>query len=345
MTRDSSSATASQGNFGQSFGGATVRCSPVGSPSSRSEASKSSKKSSRSLPREAIKVLRDWVSTHHKDPYPTEEEAEDLIKETKLTRIQIRCWLANARRRGQVKPPKAQPLSQHTSPEPLDKDISAEGYPHSDASLVHSDANCSRTSYPGSSCSRNSPSVLDLVGQRGRRRRRQNGSKAVHNSARLFQCTFCIKTFKFKHDWQRHEKSLHLVFEQWVCGYGVSLSTTGECAFCGFHNPDHKHYETHKFTICQEQSLEKRTFYRKDHLQQHLRLLHGCQFLASTMGSWKIATPRIHSRCGFCGLKMDTWEARTDHLANHFKSGKSMADWQGSWGFDEQVQKLVENGI
>jgi hypothetical protein len=36
---------------------------------------------------------------------------------------------------------------------------------------------------------------------------------------------------------------------------------------------------------------------------------------------------------------------RTDHLADHFKSGVTMASWQGDWGFDESVVPLVETAI
>jgi hypothetical protein len=42
---------------------------------------------------------------------------------------------------------------------------------------------------------------------------------------------------------------------------------------------------------------------------------------------------------------MNIWPARIDHLAEHFKSGKSMADWNGSVGFEPEVQELVENSI
>src|SRR5438045_659509 len=83
-----------------------------------------------------------------------------------------------------------------------------------------------------------------------------------------------------KHDWQRHEKSLHLSLERWVCAYGLknSVSAQQKCVFCGSPNPDDTHYEIHNYTVCQERSLEERTFYRKDHLRQHLRLVHDCQF-------------------------------------------------------------------
>uniref|UniRef100_A0A8H7ND60 HTH CENPB-type domain-containing protein n=1 Tax=Bionectria ochroleuca TaxID=29856 RepID=A0A8H7ND60_BIOOC len=63
------------------------------------------------------------------------------------------------------------------------------------------------------------------------------------------------------------------------------------------------------------------------------------------MKSWKVAAPEIRSRCGFCGIVMDTWTIRVDHLAEHFKTGYSMADWKGDWGFDSSVLDMVENSV
>jgi hypothetical protein len=42
---------------------------------------------------------------------------------------------------------------------------------------------------------------------------------------------------------------------------------------------------------------------------------------------------------------MDTWSERTDHLAEHFKTGLTMGDWQGDWGFEDSVLKLVESAV
>jgi len=42
---------------------------------------------------------------------------------------------------------------------------------------------------------------------------------------------------------------------------------------------------------------------------------------------------------------MDSWSIRVDHLADHFKGGKSMADWKGDWGFEAPILDLVENGM
>ncbi len=117
------------------------------------------------------------------------------------------------------------------------------------------------------------------------------------------------------------------------------------CVFCGHANPDEAHVESHNYSACQERTLVDRTFYRKDHLRQHLKLVHDVKFVGWSMDPWKVATPEIRSRCGFCGIVMDTWTIRVDHLAEHFKTGNTMADWKGDWGFDAPVLEMVENSI
>jgi hypothetical protein len=165
-----------------------------------------------------------------------------------------------------------------------------------------------------------------------------------------YQCTFCTEVFKTKYDWQRHEKSLHLPLESWVCaleGPQTSKKELGErcCVFCGEPPQDDAHIETHHYTACQERNVQERTFHRKDHLVQHLRLVHGVEFLEWSMARWMLHMPNVQSRCGFCGITMSTWLERTDHLAEHFKSGTTMASWQGDWGFDDTIMALVETAI
>lgn len=203
--------------------------------------------------------------------------------------------------------------------------------------------------------SRGSFGSFGSFGSRGRRRRRKVAPKAVKvtpaaGPPRTFQCTFCTETFKTKHDWQRHEKSLHLSLERWVCcpdGPTQFCADYGHnrCVFCGLPNPPAEHAEEHNYSSCTDRSLEERTFYRKDHLRQHLNLVHDVKFQNFSMETWKVATPEIRSRCGFCGIIMDSWSFRVDHLAEHFKGGKSMADWKGDWGFETPVLDLVENGM
>ena len=185
-----------------------------------------------------------------------------------------------------------------------------------------------------------------------RRRRRKpsaptsNVTRSKSRGLRIFQCTFCPESFLTKYDWQRHEKSLHLTLDSWQCSpddgimviYGKRF-----CSFCNAPDPDSEHLELqHNFMSCREKMVQDRTFYRKDHLNQHLRLMHDATF-QPWMESWKRATTNVTSRCGFCSSTFTTWKDRVDHLAAHFKNGANVKDWKGDWGFEPHIQCLVEN--
>lgn len=189
--------------------------------------------------------------------------------------------------------------------------------------------------------------------RKDRRRRRRNVPQYVSQkknkeksaASRPFHCTFCVDTFATKYDWARHEKSMHIALEKWTCapeGGVIQALDQRICAFCQAVNPDEAHMEGHNYSACQEKVKEERTFYRKDHLNQHLKLMHGTKFLPS-MSSWKMAVDDIRSKCGFCPTVTKTWQQRVDHLAAHFKNGSTMDSWQGDWGFEPHVEALLEN--
>ncbi|KAH7160300.1 hypothetical protein B0J13DRAFT_602838 [Dactylonectria estremocensis] len=372
--------------------------------------------------RESVRILKNWLSTHNRHPYPSDEEKEMLQRQTGLNKTQITNWLANARRRGKVQAQAPRSTSPHFNTWSGPVDIPQRrgtpaleamnplqrwehSPPENEPASVTAIARAVTASSSGLSSGLNSPFSLhytddgsnkSLCNQssasslgtshssngsfgsayshgsrnswgsfgsapfntRGRRRRRRRTSAKQANETstslkvplKTFQCTFCTETFRTKHDWQRHEKSLHLSLERWVCSPHGPRAVNPEngqlsCVFCGLANPDDAHIESHNHSACQERSGEERTFYRKDHLNQHLRLVHNIKFSDWSMNSWKIATPEIRSRCGFCGIVMDTWTIRVDHLAEHFKTGYSMADWKGDWGFEVPVLDMVENSI
>ncbi|THY14613.1 hypothetical protein D6D02_04246 [Aureobasidium pullulans] len=169
------------------------------------------------------------------------------------------------------------------------------------------------------------------------------------NDDRPFQCTFCCDTFKNKFDWCRHEKSLHLNPEQWVCtpeGETVTCPTTGNmlCAYCLIPQPSTEHLEVHNPSACAHKNLESRSFKRKDHLIQHLRLVHKIENIP-TIGEWKPPELCIKSRCGFCNAEMESWKARADHLSKHFREGKKMVEWRGTHGFEPHVAQQVTNSM
>ncbi|OJJ87928.1 DNA-binding domain-containing protein [Aspergillus glaucus CBS 516.65] len=189
-----------------------------------------------------------------------------------------------------------------------------------------------------------------------RRRRRQQKDSSMHHlrpeqpPQRPYQCTFCTDAFKSKHDWVRHEKTLHLSLERWPCApfgptYEDEATSTPRCAFCGTENPPESHIREHRFWECQDKPLTLRTFYRKDHLTQHLRLVHGVEDIAARMTTWKSEVTHVNSRCGFCGDTFTQWPERNNHLAAHYRKGASMKDWKGCRGLDPAVALAVDNAM
>ncbi|KAF2458752.1 hypothetical protein BDY21DRAFT_341231 [Lineolata rhizophorae] len=199
--------------------------------------------------------------------------------------------------------------------------------------------------------SRNSSNSFgSKVAKKDRRRRRRQPPKTpamreAEETSRPFQCTFCTDTFKSKYDWTRHEKTLHISLEKWICaplGPVITCNSSGQkqCVYCDAQDPDEEHLETHNHSACEEKGRDERTFYRKDHLRQHLRLMHGCK-LKPSMETWKSEVMYIKSRCGFCGQYFTSWGERADHLSKHFRAGAKMNDWKGCRGFDEGIASKV----
>jgi uncharacterized C2H2 Zn-finger protein len=130
--------------------------------------------------------------------------------------------------------------------------------------------------------SRHSLGSMNSLKAKERRRRRRLPTRTskvdLEEGPRLFQCTFCTDRFKSKYDWSRHEKSLHLSLEKWICaplGEVIVDRATGKrkCVYCDALEPSGEHLATHNHVTCEEKGIESRTFYRKDHLRQHLRLM------------------------------------------------------------------------
>uniref|UniRef100_A0AC34FEG8 Homeobox domain-containing protein n=1 Tax=Panagrolaimus sp. ES5 TaxID=591445 RepID=A0AC34FEG8_9BILA len=53
--------------------------------------------------RESSKPLREWMTAHLHDPYPTPNEIEELSNITGFSRKQVRDWFTNNRRRYELK--------------------------------------------------------------------------------------------------------------------------------------------------------------------------------------------------------------------------------------------------
>ncbi|KAK9595399.1 hypothetical protein V6Z92_001909 [Aspergillus fumigatus] len=165
-----------------------------------------------------------------------------------------------------------------------------------------------------------------------------------------YQCTFCTQSFKKKHDWLRHEKSVHLQLDAWICTPDLNDLQPGNlpsgCRFCDHRASSIDHWNDHEFEVCAQKPIADRSFSRKDYLWQHLRKFHGCTKLPiENLDQWRSARSDVRSRCGFCDASLPTWAARGDHLADHFKQGCRMHQWVGDWGLDPDMLGALQNAV
>ncbi|CAA9961934.1 hypothetical protein PTMSG1_05311 [Pyrenophora teres f. maculata] len=218
------------------------------------------------------------------------------------------------------------------------------------SSTTSLDSAASESSLRSVNSSRSARSQLKRRSQATRTRNRgKSKGKNMQDPERVFKCTFCCDTFKHKYDWTRHEKSLHLNMEEWMCtphGASVVLPMTGRvhCAYCSALDPTSEHLKRHNHSVCAAGQSIPRVFRRKDHLVQHLRLVHGLETLP-LIDDWKLETTPVTSRCGICDISLQTWDERADHLSAHFREGKTMADWKGELGFEPAVAARLINAF
>lgn len=147
----------------------------------------------------------------------------------------------------------------------------------------------------------------------------------------------------------RHEKPLLLNLEARYCaphGTTVFSRVTGRklYAFCNALDPNAAHLDQHNHNACRGDLDARRTFRRKGHLVQRLRLVHNVDTLPLIDG-WKIGHPAIQSRCGFCDHTMDTWEQRADYLAVNFRENAIMKDCNGDHEFPPSIAAQVTNSL
>lgn len=151
-----------------------------------------------------------------------------------------------------------------------------------------------------------------------------------------FYCTFCQKRFHSRSEWMRHEQTIHMPEELWICCPRIRVSPS-RCPFCEQTNPSRLHLADHNYFTCQAKPLSERTFGRQDHFLQHISQVHKVSpgqkpaRLTELVKAWRhpLSLKEGHQalHCGFCGLTFENYQERTRHVSQHFLEGVEMMSW------------------
>jgi hypothetical protein len=189
-------------------------------------------------------------------------------------------------------------------------------------------------------------SLLSSASRASRRGRRKLAapirrlSPKRHKTAPKLFCTFCGDEFVGKYEWRRHEQTVHMPQKAWVCNCAQLLSPDRDlCPYDLLPSPTDEHLAQYNHFSCIGKPEAERTFFRKDKLVQHLRRTHRMTESAlqklkaeGILDSWEIEPDVLLSddlalNCGFCGLLLQNWDMRVEHVFEHFLEGKSQDDW------------------
>ncbi|UPX13319.1 uncharacterized protein EKO05_0003835 [Ascochyta rabiei] len=153
-----------------------------------------------------------------------------------------------------------------------------------------------------------SQSTSNLRGGKKRCTPTDNRELLSRDPNKIYQCTRkCGKRYGRKCDWKRNEEEGYPC-KSWVCSL---------CIGGGVENV--------------------RPCFRKYHFVQHFRNIHpdvdSDQYEQTSIVCSETEFPR---NCGFCKDRFDSRQDRIDHIADHFKQGKSMLDWNDNSDDDGQ---------
>ncbi|KAM3425075.1 hypothetical protein BST61_g7042 [Cercospora zeina] len=350
----------------------------------KDDAPGSSKRNGIRFPRQAVKVLRDWLDAHADNPYPSEEEKALLERKTELKPSQIANWLANARRRRKVteksKPklcmsPSLRPTSSAipipgAAEKPWDELNPFERWQHSPPENEPADlddiANALAQTEPPAEDVSTSPSTL----ARSRQRKGSSvgsgwsKSRAPSTTSQETGQTSSLSASSARYS-NGSSHSTHGSFSSFSSSLAgqkdrrrrrrPAIQASGRKAI------DDKR-RIFQCTFCTD------TFKAKSGVgKQEMRVLRlaqsvvkspgisqsqtvrgqrsRCSEMSPTMESWKSIAVNINSRCGFCAQRFTVWQERVDHLTAHFKAGARMSDWKGCRGLDPAVAAQVTNAM
>jgi len=128
----------------------------------------------------------------------------------------------------------------------------------------------------------------------------------------LYFCTKCEESFQERNEWQEHEYSLHEQQYYWICpGDGCDQVFTKDTIFA-----------------------------------EHHGAAHGCPVSDEALENRRPLPRKRSWACGFdrCKLVFDDWEARCDHVANHFEELARLDDatqQPSEWKYTNVLRNLL----
>jgi len=152
-------------------------------------------------------------------------------------------------------------------------------------------------------------------------------------------CTWpsCLSTFRYRFDWARHEEAVHYHPYQWVCcAENTSSLPLAECYICGEKQVTFEHLLSQHFSSCIVKPSVDRIFYREDQLAQHIKRAHGgrhgvkCTVPKAVLQAWRTghSSPQYNwLKCGFCGISLENWKQRQNHVFGHLRNGICKHAW------------------
>ncbi|THV51680.1 hypothetical protein BGAL_0102g00100 [Botrytis galanthina] len=155
-----------------------------------------------------------------------------------------------------------------------------------------------------------------------------------------YSCTYgpgderCPYATSRKSDWIRHEESeKHWPQKRYMCMFCAEPRSDEElnpcCTYCSLAFPTIEEVHNHCLS-CMEARRKGKTFTgaKTDHFQAHLVGVHQRPGLDTISAAWTYNhTTKWPRYCGFCTYHFKDWEERKHHVAEHFKKGADISNW------------------
>ena len=251
------------------------------------------------LDEDAADVCATWFSKRY-SVLPSDQDIEALSHLTKASKTAIRHWFGQMLKQGLAGHDSAYKSQSTLAGPQMSLEKQQTSNEATEETPQHStEENTSKQRARGShQCTE---------GQAGRRSGKKsctpttNPEMLQRDEGKIFQCTRkCGKRYGRKCDWKRNEEEGY-PSKHWLC------------------------------SLCRSRGERAKPCYRRYHFTQHFNNIHptlsAADYEAASLVETETTFPR---KCGFCPKRFVNRQERIDHIADHFKKGKCMLDWDDS---------------